>query len=173
MIKDIPACAQGIYITSENVVWSLTCNDLDLSTAKTVSAAPLSLGYPTLLPSEDPPALVSEEGLDIPELTPKRASWLLSGMILMGFDSYFLWVSAASSLWTPLQAAMSVLYWMASWWILPPGWKPNLVSLAPLSHRGSQTCLIGTLLAGQACCFDITNECIAFVPPEIWWYHFQ
>ncbi|KAJ9069753.1 hypothetical protein DSO57_1015251 [Entomophthora muscae] len=24
---------------------------------------------------------------------------------------------------------------MASWWILPPGWEPNLVILAPLSHK--------------------------------------
>ncbi|KAJ9064501.1 hypothetical protein DSO57_1029952 [Entomophthora muscae] len=137
MFEDIHTCAQGIYTTSENVVRSLTCNDLDLSTTKTVPATPLSLGHPTLLPSEDLPVLVSEEGLGTPELTPKCASWLLSRRILMGLDFYFPRVSAASSLWTPLQAAMPVLYWMASWWILPPGWEPKLVSLAPLSHRGS------------------------------------
>ncbi|KAJ9055794.1 hypothetical protein DSO57_1039515 [Entomophthora muscae] len=140
MFEDIPAHTQGIYTTSENVVRSLTCNDLDLPTAKTVPAAPLSLGHPTLLPSENPHVLVSEEGLATPELTPKRASWLLNGMILMGLDSYFTWVSVASSLWTPLQAAMPVLYWMASLLILPPGWEPNLVSLAPLSH--SSLCIV-------------------------------
>ncbi|KAJ9051262.1 hypothetical protein DSO57_1006184 [Entomophthora muscae] len=32
---------------------------------------------------------------------------------------------------------MPVLYWMASWWILPPGLEPGLVSLAPLSHSAS------------------------------------
>ncbi|KAJ9058684.1 hypothetical protein DSO57_1010024 [Entomophthora muscae] len=126
MFKDIPAHTQGIYTTSENVVRSLTCNDLEFPTA-----TPPSLGHPTLFPSEDPLVLVSEEGLGTPELTPKRASWLLSGMVLMGLDSYFPRVFAVSSLWAPLQAAMSVLYWMASWWILPPGWEPNLVSLAP------------------------------------------
>ncbi|KAJ9076100.1 hypothetical protein DSO57_1029376 [Entomophthora muscae] len=34
----------------------------------------------------------------------------------------------------PLQAAIPVLHWMASWWFVSPGWEPNLVSLASLSH---------------------------------------
>ncbi|KAJ9058136.1 hypothetical protein DSO57_1015362 [Entomophthora muscae] len=88
------------------------------------------------LPSEDPIVLVSEKGLGTPELTPKHASWLLSGMFLMGLDSYFPRVSSVSSLWTPLQAAIPVLHWMVSWWILPPGWEPNLVSLAPSLTAG-------------------------------------
>ncbi|KAJ9079719.1 hypothetical protein DSO57_1032585 [Entomophthora muscae] len=138
MFDNIPAHAQGLYTTSENVVRSLTCKDLDLSTAKAVPVTPLSLVHPTPLSSEDSPVLISEGGVGTPELTPKRTSWLLSGMILMGLDSYFPRVSAVSFLWTPLQAAMSVLYWMASWWILPPGWEPNLVSLAPLSHSKSK-----------------------------------
>ncbi|KAJ9081752.1 hypothetical protein DSO57_1011346 [Entomophthora muscae] len=85
--------------------------------------------------SEDRLVLVPEEDLGTPELTLKRAPWVLGRMALMGLDSYFPQVSGVSSLWTPLQAAMSVLYWMVFWWILPPGWEPNLVSLAPLSHK--------------------------------------
>ncbi|KAJ9084833.1 hypothetical protein DSO57_1020012 [Entomophthora muscae] len=134
MFEDIPTRAQGIYTTSENVLRSLTCNYLVLSTAKIVSATPLILDHPTPLSPEDLPALASEESLGAPELTPKCAYWLLSRMILICLYSYFSWVSAASSLWTPLQEAMSALYCMTSWWILPPGWEPNLVSLAPLSH---------------------------------------
>ncbi|KAJ9080969.1 hypothetical protein DSO57_1019364 [Entomophthora muscae] len=76
---------------------------------------------------------------------PKHAPWLLSGMILMGLDSYFPHLSATSSLWTPLQAAIPVLHWMVSWWILPPGWELNLVTLVPLSHMGDVVaCLIDT-----------------------------
>ncbi|KAJ9067286.1 hypothetical protein DSO57_1000869 [Entomophthora muscae] len=134
IFEDIPTRAQDMYATSENVVRSLTCDDLEFPAVKIASVASPSLAHPMLLPSEVPLVRVSEKGLGTPELTPKRASWLLSGMVLMGLDSYFPRVSAASSLWTPLRAAMPVLYWMASWWILPPGWEPNLVSLAPLSH---------------------------------------
>ncbi|KAJ9070987.1 hypothetical protein DSO57_1001761 [Entomophthora muscae] len=56
-------------------------------------------------------------------------------MVLMSLDSYFHRLSAVSSLWTPLRAAIPVLHWMVSWWILLPGWEPNLVSLVPLSHN--------------------------------------
>ncbi|KAJ9077963.1 hypothetical protein DSO57_1011499 [Entomophthora muscae] len=41
------------------------------------------------LPSKGPIVQVQEEGLSTQECTLKRAPWLLSGMILMGLDSYF------------------------------------------------------------------------------------
>ncbi|KAJ9065324.1 hypothetical protein DSO57_1020956 [Entomophthora muscae] len=113
---------------------SLTCNDLEFPVVKTAPTTPSGLACPMPLPSGDPIVLVPEEGWSIPESAPKHASWLLSGMVLMGLDSYFPWLSAVSSLWTLLQAAIPVLHWMVSWWALPPGWEPNLVSLASLSH---------------------------------------
>ncbi|KAJ9084130.1 hypothetical protein DSO57_1027505 [Entomophthora muscae] len=51
-----------------------------------------------------------------------------------GFECLLPSVVPVSSLWSPLQAAIPVLHWMASWWFVSPGWEPNLVSLAPLSH---------------------------------------
>ncbi|KAJ9071419.1 hypothetical protein DSO57_1037123 [Entomophthora muscae] len=134
LLEDIPGRAQDILATSENVVRSLTCDDLKLTA---LNPAPLVTPNPTPLPfppSEILVPLISEEDLDRQELRPKCVTWLLGGMLLMGLDSYFPRLSAVSSLWTPLQAAIPVLHWMVSWWILPPGWELKLVSLAPLSH---------------------------------------
>ncbi|KAJ9067765.1 hypothetical protein DSO57_1035919 [Entomophthora muscae] len=68
-------------------------------------------------------------------LTPSCTPWLLTGLLLMGLSAYFPQLSPVSSLWSPLQAVVPVLHWMASWWFVSPGWEPNLVSLAPLSHN--------------------------------------
>ncbi|KAJ9056955.1 hypothetical protein DSO57_1027150 [Entomophthora muscae] len=114
---------------------SLTCDDLEFPAVKTAPFTPPVLARPMPLPSEDPIVQVPEEGLGTQESPPKCAPWLLSEMILMGLDSYFPQLSAATSLWTPLWAAIPVLHWIVSWWIFSPGWEPNLVSLAPLSHR--------------------------------------
>ncbi|KAJ9056473.1 hypothetical protein DSO57_1032730 [Entomophthora muscae] len=56
---------------------------------------------------------------------------LLTGLALMALNAYFLQLSPVSFLWSPLQAAVPVLHWTASWWFVSPGWEPNLVSLAP------------------------------------------
>ncbi|KAJ9050923.1 hypothetical protein DSO57_1009535 [Entomophthora muscae] len=66
--------------------------------------------------------------------TPTYTPWFLTGLILMGLNAYFPQLSPVSSLFSPLQAAVLVLHWVASWWFVSPGWEPNLVSLAPLSH---------------------------------------
>ncbi|KAJ9049564.1 hypothetical protein DSO57_1023138 [Entomophthora muscae] len=66
--------------------------------------------------------------------TPTCTPWLLTGLVLMALNAYFPWLSPVSSLWSPLQATVPVLHWTASWWFVLPGWEPNLVSLAPLSH---------------------------------------
>ncbi|KAJ9057336.1 hypothetical protein DSO57_1023747 [Entomophthora muscae] len=81
--------------------------------------------------------------LEKSNLVPLRASvmspsactpWLLTGLALMALNAYFPQLSPVSSLWSPLQAAVPVLHWTASWWFVLPGWESNLVSLAPLSH---------------------------------------
>ncbi|KAJ9070243.1 hypothetical protein DSO57_1010281 [Entomophthora muscae] len=136
ILENIPGRAQDILATSENVVRSLTCNNfkfsaLDPVPSMTPSPAPLSSP-----PLEITAQQISEEDSGGQELGPKRAPWLLGGILLMVLDSYFPCLSAASSLWTPLQAAIPVLHWMVSWWVLLPGKEPKLVILAPLSHRG-------------------------------------
>ncbi|KAJ9053955.1 hypothetical protein DSO57_1019306 [Entomophthora muscae] len=133
--EDIPGWAPDMLIISENIVRSLTCDDLEFPTPELALSASPGLSSPMLLSSEAPVVLAPEEGEAVQESVPKCAPWLLGGMILMGLDSYFPQISAVSSLWTPLQEAVPVLHWMVSWWILPPEWEPNLVSLAPLSPQ--------------------------------------
>ncbi|KAJ9064176.1 hypothetical protein DSO57_1033114 [Entomophthora muscae] len=57
--------------------------------------------------------------------------WLLTGAMVMALDAYFPPLSHMVSFGRPLQAAIPVLHWMASWWLVSPGWEPDFVSLAP------------------------------------------
>ncbi|KAJ9088581.1 hypothetical protein DSO57_1021610 [Entomophthora muscae] len=135
ILENIPGHAQDILATSKNAVRSLTCDNPKFSALDPVPSmtpSPVPLSSP---PLEMPAPQVPEKDLDGQELGPKSAPWLLDGMLLMGLDSYFPCLSAASSLWTPLQAAIPVLHWLVSWWVLPPGWEPKLVNLAPLSQN--------------------------------------
>ncbi|KAJ9072574.1 hypothetical protein DSO57_1026060 [Entomophthora muscae] len=91
------------------------------------------------LPSPEESDLVPLEALEVLPPTPSCALWLITGLVLMGLNSYFPQLSPVSSLWSPLRAAIQVLHWLASWWFVSLGWELNLVSLAPLSHIQSQT----------------------------------
>ncbi|KAJ9056746.1 hypothetical protein DSO57_1029767 [Entomophthora muscae] len=70
---DIPGRAQDILVTSENVVGSLTCNDLEFSSLKPAPSMSPSLAPPMSLSSEEPVAQFQEEGLSIQESAHKRA----------------------------------------------------------------------------------------------------
>ncbi|KAJ9080560.1 hypothetical protein DSO57_1023586 [Entomophthora muscae] len=129
-----------LFISGEAVVKSLACDDLDLyvddytlpvpSLEELLATTPPSLEVNHSAPLQAPVELSS---------APTCTTWLLAGLALMGLNAYFLRLSPVSSLWSPLRAAIPVLHWVASWWLIPPGWELNLVSLAPLSHRkGSQ-----------------------------------
>ncbi|KAJ9072116.1 hypothetical protein DSO57_1030507 [Entomophthora muscae] len=127
--------SQWSSLSGETVVKSLTCNDLDFYTfdytvpALTLEVAPvstlLSLEENNLVPIQAPVKLSPA-----PTCTP----WLLTRLVLMGLNAYFPQLSPASSLWSPLCAAIPVLHWVASRWFISPGWEPNLVSLARLSY---------------------------------------
>ncbi|KAJ9072955.1 hypothetical protein DSO57_1021584 [Entomophthora muscae] len=126
----------ALLLLGETIVKSLTCDNLDFH------AIDLTVPTPTL--EEVPaPALPSLEGNNLAPLqapsnlphAPTCTPWLLAGLVLMGLNAYFPQLSPASSLWSPLQAAVPVLHRAASWWYISLGWEPNLVSLAPLSHR--------------------------------------
>ncbi|KAJ9048535.1 hypothetical protein DSO57_1034203 [Entomophthora muscae] len=127
-----------ILTSREAIVKSLTCNDLDLHSTESILPSPSTKGYPP------PPPLLQSDADSVPlleteatTLAPSRAPWLITGLMLMGLNSYFPQLSPVSSLWSPLRAAVPVLHWAASWWFIPPGWEPNLVSLAPFSHTWS------------------------------------
>ncbi|KAJ9078582.1 hypothetical protein DSO57_1005425 [Entomophthora muscae] len=82
------------------------------------------------------------EALKVSPPAPLCAPWLITGLVLMGLNSYFSQLSPASLLWSPLKAVVPVLHWVTSWWFVLPGWEPNLVSLAPLSHTFCQSFLV-------------------------------
>ncbi|KAJ9059237.1 hypothetical protein DSO57_1004549 [Entomophthora muscae] len=114
---------------------SLTYNDLDLDDVGYIlpSSEGEKMSMPSL-PSWEESDLVPLKVLEVPPPTPSRALWLITGLVLMGLNSYFPQLSPVSSLWYPLRAAIPVLHWLASWWFVLLVWEPNLVSLAPLSH---------------------------------------
>ncbi|KAJ9066634.1 hypothetical protein DSO57_1007708 [Entomophthora muscae] len=125
---------QNILATSKNVVRSLTCNDLKYPALNPAPLVPPSLSSPMPPFSMVSGVQAQEDGLEIKEHPPKCTSWLLGGMILMGRDSYFPRLSAASSLWTPLQAAISFLHWMGA----KLSWFSPSLSHTPLLQKLSE-----------------------------------
>ncbi|KAJ9059028.1 hypothetical protein DSO57_1006505 [Entomophthora muscae] len=128
----------NLFHSGEAVVKSLTCDNLDLSDAVYASLAPVGEevsmpSFPDLEKSSSEPL----RALVMPPPAPTCTPWLLTGMALMALNAYLPQISSVSSLWYPLQVAVPVLHWAASWWFVLPGWEPNLVSLAPLSHISS------------------------------------
>ncbi|KAJ9053993.1 hypothetical protein DSO57_1019009 [Entomophthora muscae] len=130
---DLPS---SLLFSGEAVLKSLTCNDLDLDTVDHTLLASKRDVSPT------PPLTSAAKSNPVPLVLPKVSSptpsctpWLLTDLMLMGLNAYFPQLSPVSSLCSPLQAAVPVLHWAASWWFVLPGWEPNLVSLAPLSHK--------------------------------------
>ncbi|KAJ9054532.1 hypothetical protein DSO57_1013405 [Entomophthora muscae] len=65
----------------------------------------------SLLKTEPP---VTTEEFSPTDPAPRRTPWLLGSLVLMGLDSYLPQLSPASSLWTPLQVVIPVLYWIVS-----------------------------------------------------------
>ncbi|KAJ9062039.1 hypothetical protein DSO57_1014893 [Entomophthora muscae] len=133
---DLPS---GLLFSGEAVVKSLMCDDLDIvdhTSPVSEEAVPPMPPLLSVIQSHSVPLGPSKVSSSAPTFTP----WLLTGLILMGLNTYFPQLSLVSSLWSPLQAAVPVLHWMASWWFVSPGWGPNLVSLAPLSHISLVCC---------------------------------
>ncbi|KAJ9082742.1 hypothetical protein DSO57_1001809 [Entomophthora muscae] len=89
----------------------------------------------TTVPSHSLPSLHQVSSVS-PDIHPTWdcSLWLLTGSFVMGLDIYFPPFSQPASFGRPLQAAISILHWMASWWLVLPEWEPDFVSLAPLSY---------------------------------------
>ncbi|KAJ9090437.1 hypothetical protein DSO57_1002743 [Entomophthora muscae] len=120
----------------EAVVKILTCDDLDLDDDDYASPAPVGKKAPMSAPPVlEKSNLVPLRASVMSPSAPAHTPWLLTGLALMALNAYFPQFSPVSSMWSPLQAAVPVLHWAASWWFVLPEWEPNLVSLAPLSHR--------------------------------------
>ncbi|KAJ9071373.1 hypothetical protein DSO57_1037575 [Entomophthora muscae] len=125
----------SLLVSGETLIKILTCNDLDLYLADPALHSPVVAEVLT------PPLSRTESGKSVPMQAPEfptpvpsRAMWLLTCLVFMGLNAYFPQLSLMSSLWSPLITAVPVLHWVAYWWFVSPGWEPNLVSLAPLSH---------------------------------------
>ncbi|KAJ9057160.1 hypothetical protein DSO57_1025208 [Entomophthora muscae] len=87
--------------TEENLVKSLTCDNFDFSFPETTPM--VSSLEKTLVPN----LLVQESASPHPvlllalEYAPRCTPWLLSGMLLMSLNSYFLQLLPVLSFWTP------------------------------------------------------------------------
>ncbi|KAJ9075052.1 hypothetical protein DSO57_1000335 [Entomophthora muscae] len=128
----------GLLLSEEAVVKSLTYDNLDLDAVG--YKLPYSEGERMPMPpfpSQEESDPVPLKALEVLPPTPSCALSLITGLVLMGLNSYFPQLFPVSSLWSPLRAAIPVLHWLASWWFVLLGWEPNLVSLAPLSHTRS------------------------------------
>ncbi|KAJ9055465.1 hypothetical protein DSO57_1003545 [Entomophthora muscae] len=169
---DLPS---SLLFSREAVVKSLTCDNLDLDVVELALPSSEEVVPPTPpLPSMVQKNVVTPGSSKVASPAPTRTPWLLTGLILMGLNAYFPQLSPVSSLWSPLQAAIPVAHWMASWWFVAPGWEPNLVSLAPLSQI---TCLQPTLLTTSAIidqqakppsnsCMDNSLVCLLICTPR-------
>ncbi|KAJ9058481.1 hypothetical protein DSO57_1011857 [Entomophthora muscae] len=146
---DLPS---SLLFSREVVVKSLTCDNLDLDVVELALPSSEEVVPPTPpLPSMVQKNVVPPGSSKVASPTPTCTPWLLTGLILMGLNAYFPQLSSVSSLWSPLQAAIPVAHWMASWWFVAPGWETNLVILAPLSHTKSQTQHSASLLKWCCC----------------------
>ncbi|KAJ9081748.1 hypothetical protein DSO57_1011342 [Entomophthora muscae] len=131
----------GLLYSREAVVKSLICDDLDLGDADYASFTPVgeeALASP--FPNPEESSLTSFHAPAMSPPAPTCTPWLLAGLVLMALNAYLPQLSTDSSLWSPLQAAVPVLQWAASWWFVLQGWKTNLVSLAHLSHTPHLSC---------------------------------
>ncbi|KAJ9073302.1 hypothetical protein DSO57_1018017 [Entomophthora muscae] len=144
---DLPS---SLLFSREAVVKSLMCDNLDLDVVELALSSSEEVVPPTPpLPSIVQKNLITPRSSKVASPAPTCTPWLLTGLILMGLNAYFPQLSLVSSLWSPLQAAIPVAHWMASWWFVAPGWEPNLVSLAPLSHNTP------VVLAKPPCALDL------------------
>ncbi|KAJ9053931.1 hypothetical protein DSO57_1019567 [Entomophthora muscae] len=136
IFEGIPRRAQDILATSENAVRSLTCNDLEFSALKPAPSTP-----PGLAPRcpFSPSTQLSKKKVWVPKTAPKRAPWLLGGMILMGLDSYFLTICCVLSMDAPLRGHTSLA--LDGVLVDPFPRMGAKLSLAPsLTVRGIRTC---------------------------------
>ncbi|KAJ9087899.1 hypothetical protein DSO57_1028651 [Entomophthora muscae] len=115
LLEGLPGRAHNLLVTGENLVKSFTCDDIDLFFPEPDPVVPHgedTPGFPS--PVEDIPP-TSQDVPVLLEHAPKCAPWLLSAMVLMGLNSYFLQLPHVSSLWTPVLVAIPFLNWMVSW----------------------------------------------------------
>ncbi|KAJ9086463.1 hypothetical protein DSO57_1003798 [Entomophthora muscae] len=147
LVSDDPSSlllfSSDLFTSSEAIVKSLTCNNLDLQSAESILPAPSAKGtslYPPLMQNDTDS--VSLQEMEVLPLAPSHASWLVASLVLMGLNSYFPQLSPVFSLWSPLRVAVSVIHWVASWCFVSPGWELNLVSLSPsLTQKPLSSCV--------------------------------
>ncbi|KAJ9061029.1 hypothetical protein DSO57_1024785 [Entomophthora muscae] len=88
-LEDPLARAQDLCVTGENLVKSLTCNNIELSFPEPDSVVPRKEAYPASLSAEEeiqPTPQVMPVPLEN-ALTP--ISWSLGGIALLGLNAYF------------------------------------------------------------------------------------
>ncbi|KAJ9074512.1 hypothetical protein DSO57_1005534 [Entomophthora muscae] len=150
----------NLLYSREAMVKSLTCDDLDMDDDDYASPAPVGEKVPMSAPPVlEKSNLVPLRASGMSPSAPTCAPWLLTSLALMALNAYFPQLSPVSSLWSPLQAAIPVLHWTASWWFISPVWEPNSDSLAPLSHRILGRCTRYHLSRWEILVLDVVQVC--------------
>ncbi|KAJ9051944.1 hypothetical protein DSO57_1039062 [Entomophthora muscae] len=111
-----------LLASEEALVTGLTCDDLDLHSAKLILSTPDAEGPPpSPFPPQDKTVVAPLLEAKISTLAPSRAPWLVTSLTLMRLNSYFPQLSLTPFLWSSLRAAVPVIYWAASGWFVSPG----------------------------------------------------
>ncbi|KAJ9048769.1 hypothetical protein DSO57_1031457 [Entomophthora muscae] len=99
-LLDLPS---GLLFSGKAVVKSLTCDNLDLEAAGFIQSAPVvkeRLVSPISSPEKRNLVPLQAPAMPPPALT--CMPWLLTGLVLMGLNTYFPQLSPVLSLWSPL-----------------------------------------------------------------------
>ncbi|KAJ9084866.1 hypothetical protein DSO57_1019644 [Entomophthora muscae] len=134
LLNNLPGKSRNLFFTGETMVCSLICDNMEFSLPTEEPMGHLYKDSHMLSPVEYVILPPLDSMLPTPEVLPRRTSWLVLGMLLMGLNVYIPQLSPVGSFWSPVQAAIQVMHWMTSWKGFSPEWELSLVSLYPLSH---------------------------------------
>ncbi|KAJ9054184.1 hypothetical protein DSO57_1017324 [Entomophthora muscae] len=134
-LDNLPAQVCAVLASGTTILHNLAPDEGDFAMVQEMPHYSPVLMEETSLPGSVVEGYYAEPTLMLRLPDPSCTPWLLSWMLLVAVNTYFPSISSTFSFWTPVRAAIPALHWMISWWILPPGWEPSLVSLVPLSHR--------------------------------------
>ncbi|KAJ9087602.1 hypothetical protein DSO57_1031517, partial [Entomophthora muscae] len=106
LLENLPgnlACA----LTCDSVEYAFT-TDLLTGLQPEMDSLPCTVMVEDLPPVSDMP-VIPGAGLNC-------SSWLVAGILLMGLNDYLPQLSPVVFIWTPVQVAIPVFHWVASWW---------------------------------------------------------
>ncbi|KAJ9049277.1 hypothetical protein DSO57_1026337 [Entomophthora muscae] len=130
LLEFLPGKANGLLSTGEPLVCSLTCDDMEFTLLTVVPLSHLHKDSWVPAPVESIALSPTNSMPSTPEVAPRCTSWLVAAVFLMILNAYLPQL-------TPVQAAISFLHCMASWWVFLPGWEPSLNNISKEKKTGN------------------------------------